>query len=388
LEKQQTMKYPITALKVSLAALAVCTGLAAQAAAPAVTGITLVPRLTIQSDLGTTNQIQYCTNLSQGWWLPLTNVVVTQSPYWFVDLDAPTSPQRFYRVHVTGPTPSGTVLIPAGTFTMGNCMDPVDGGPEELPLHTNYVSPFYLEVNLVTYTLWQQVYQWATLHGYTFDNAGSGKAPSHPAQNMNWYDSVKWCNARSEMEGLPPAYYTSAGQTSVYRVGQIDVDSGWVNWNAGYRLPTEAEWEKAARGGASGHRFPWTDADTTTHSRANYYADTPTYAYDVSPTQGYHPAFNDGVTPYTSPVGYFAPNGFGLYDMAGNVWERCWDCYDGAYYTSASGTDPRGPASSTTRTLRAGGWAGRAYGNRCAARGGHSPSNGNLYIGFRCVRGF
>ena len=119
----------------------------------------------------------------------------------------------------------------------------------------------------------------------------------------------------------------------------------------GYRLPTEAEWEKAARGGASGHRFPWSDADTITHSRANYYVRTQNgtnyYAYDISPTPGDHPIFNDGTLPYTSPVGSFAANGYGLYDMAGNVWEWCWDWY--GLYSSGSQTDSHGPASGTYR---------------------------------------
>ena len=101
-------------------------------------------------------------------------------------------------------------LIPAGSFTMGNCMNTNEGGADELPLHTVNVSAFYMDTNLVSYTLWSNVYQWATNHGYSFDNAGSGKAANHPVQTVNWYDVVKWCNARSEMEGLAPAYYTNA----------------------------------------------------------------------------------------------------------------------------------------------------------------------------------
>jgi formylglycine-generating enzyme len=312
--------------------------------------------------------------------------VVAQSPYYFVDVTAPPAPRRFYRVvafATNSAPPGGMALIPAGSFTMGNCMDPAEGSTDELPLHTVYVSAFYMDTNLVTYMLWTNVYQWATNHGYGFAYAGSGKAANHPVQTIDWYDMVKWCNARSEKEGLVPAYYTSVGQTDVYRTGKTDVDSSWVKWNAGYRLPTEAEWEKAARGGASGHRFPWSDADTITWSRANYYADPMDYSYDVSPTSGYNPAFSSGGYPYTSPVGYFAANGYGLYDMAGNVFEWCWDWYGS--YSSGSQSDPRGPTSGSLRVSRGGSWDYFASYCRSASRSGILPTDSYYHFGFRSV---
>jgi len=192
---------------------------------------------------------------------------------------------------------SSMALIPAGPFTMGNCMDAGEGDSDELPLHSVYISAFYMDKYEVSKTQWDTVYTWAVSHGYTFDNAGSGKAATHPVQSVNWYDCVKWCNARSEMEGRTPCYYTSAALSTVYRTGDLTIANDWVNWSAnGYRLPTEAEWEKAARGGTSGHRFPWSDADTIQHARANYYSDV-YYAYDTSPTRGYHPTFATGGYP-------------------------------------------------------------------------------------------
>jgi formylglycine-generating enzyme required for sulfatase activity len=295
-----------------------------------------------------------------------------------------------FRVTASDDTaPSGLALIPAGSFTMGDTFS--EGGSDELPLHTVYVSAFYMDKYDVTKALWDSVYQWATNHGYSFDNPGSwsggvnySKGVNHPVHLINWWDAVKWCNARSEKEGLLPCYYTSAAQATVYRSGQNNLTNACVNWTAnGYRLPTEAEWEKAARGGASGQRFPW--GNTISESQANYYSCSGCYTYDLSNT-GYNPTFATGSYPYTSPVDYFAPNGYGLYDMAGNVWQWCWDWYDA--YSSSSQTDPRGPSGVVSvRVLRGGCWDGSANNSRCAVRGNYGPDLAVSAFGFRCVRG-
>jgi formylglycine-generating enzyme required for sulfatase activity len=307
---------------------------------------------------------------------------------WVDYLQVPaTNPVTTQRLFDPSP-PSGMALIPAGSFTMGATTNMGhEYSSDEVPQHTVYVSAFYMDRYEVTKALWDEVKSWNGGNGYSYDYAGSGKAADHPVHTINWFDMVKWCNARSQKEGLTPCYYTDAGLTAIYRTGQV---APYVKWNAnGYRLPTEAEWEKAARGGTSGHRFPWSDTDTIQHSRANYYSSS-SFAYDTSPTRGYHPTFATGGYPYTSPVGYFAPNGYGLYDMAGNVWEWCWDWYDGTWYSNAGATqrDTRGPTGPLSdRVLRGGGWDFNAVNSRCATRVYVTPSSASNYIGFRCVRG-
>ena len=281
-----------------------------------------------------------------------------------------------FLVNLASGVPVGMVPIPGGTFTMG---DPFGGMANAAPVTNVLISPFYMDMNLVTWSQWQGVYGYAATHGYTL-NPGAGKGATHPVQTVSWYDMVKWCNARSEQAGKVPVYYTDAGLTVVYRSGVV---APYANWNAkGYRLPTEAEWEKAARGGLVGQRFPW--GNLISQTNANYNGITANYAYDLGPN-GYNPIGSiGGISPATSPVGSFAPNGYGLYDMAGNVWQWCWDWYGTPY---AGGIDPRGSPSGGYRVLRGGAWDVYANGSQCAYRVSGSPNVAYSVIGFRCVRG-
>jgi formylglycine-generating enzyme required for sulfatase activity len=342
---------------------------------------------------GSVASVQWASSLSGPWnnnWAGLDAVTVASNGT--ISMSVP----MFYRVCVVAQTTNtttsdGMVLIPAGVFTMG---DTLDGDSDAIPTNVT-VSAFYMDTNLVSFSQWQTVFAYATTssHGYGFYR-GSGKAANHPVQMIDWYDAVKWCNARSQQAGLTPVYYTDAGMTQVYKYGEPGDELIYANWSAnGYRLPTEAEWEKAARGGLSGQRFPW--GNTISESQANYYGVLGFGGYDLGPYTDYNTNFDTGAYPYTSPVGSFAPNGYGLYDMAGNVTEWCWDWYDdnlssvGSPY--AGGTDPRGPASSPydSRVLRGGCWSYFAYYTRCASRNNGDP--GYMWVqdvnGFRCVRG-
>jgi formylglycine-generating enzyme required for sulfatase activity len=263
-------------------------------------------------------------------------------------------------------------LVPAGSFSMGDSFG--EGASNERPVRQVTVSAFYLGKAEVTKGEWDEVKDWASGHGYTDLSAGEGKAANHPVTGVNWWDAVKWCNARSEREGLVPCYAVGG---SPMRTGTTVPE---VNWSAkGYRLPTEAEWEKAARGGLSGKRFPW--GDTISHSLANYESSS-SKTYEVSPTQGNHPSHGSG----TSPAGSFAANAYELQDMAGNVCEWCWDWYEA--YASRAQTDPWGAASGTYRVVRGGSWNNQAYYCRAAYRYSDygSPGYQGYALGFRVVR--
>jgi formylglycine-generating enzyme len=209
---------------------------------------------------------------------------------------------------------SGQTAIPGGTYA---------GVDPDFGAYSYAVNSFYMDVRPVIGLSWEIVNTAKAVLGYEFDNAGSHKSVTHPVHTVNWYDCVKWCNLRSEVSGREPVYYTDAALTQAYRTGRVDnvhVKTG----TGGYALPTVAEWRAAARGGVAGRRFPW-GTDTISHDEANYYS-TVADAYDVSLTRGYHSLFNmDFTEPFTSEAGSFPANGYGLFDMAGNVRQWCWD---------------------------------------------------------------
>jgi formylglycine-generating enzyme len=245
----------------------------------------------------------------------------------------------------------------------------------ELPVHSVNLPDYYIARRETTKAHWDEVRTWGLAHGYTDLRPGSGKAPTHPVCSVSWYDVVKWCNAASEMDRLIPCYYAGG---EVYRSGEIEPT--FISANNGYRLPTEAEWEKAARGGMSGKRFPW--GETISHSQANYQSSL-TLTWDLNPTRGHHPTYKIGEFPHTSPGCSFAPNGYGLCDVSGNVSEWCWDWYESSYYSNSPEISPTGPASGTLRVRRGGDWHGYADQCRVYSRGNFYPDSRNNSIGFR-----
>ena len=268
------------------------------------------------------------------------------------------------------PAPSGMVPIPGGTNSGTNPLS--DGEPYTdlyLASYSLAVNSFYMDKYQVTKALWDEVRTWGLNHGYADLREGGGKAANHPVHTVSWYDAVKWCNARSQKEGRP-AVYTVDG--AVYKTGEHD--NVVQTSAAGYRLPTDAEWEYAARGGLSGRRFPW--GDTINHEHANYRSNPNLqyHSYDTNPytTWTYHQAYNTGGMPFTSPVGSFAANGYGLYDMAGNVYEQCFDWHP-AYNVGLY------------RVSRGGSWSTSATGCRVGHRDSGCPTNVRNYVGFRAV---
>ncbi len=327
--------------------------------------------------------------------------------------------------------PEDMVVIPAGTFQMGNSKDAGEGWSNELPVHTVTLYSFamgkyeltngqyrdflnsartqgqitvtngiiyqagsgtsYFYCDTSTYNQYSQIVY--SNNTFTVRMKGGREMTNDPMVCVSWYGAVAYCNWRSQQEGKPICYDLSTWNLDITKKG--------------YRLPTEAEWEYAARGGLSGMRFPW--GDTINQTQANFYSYN--YSYDISPVKNqYHPLWNDGQSPYTSPVGFFdgsvkyksqyswpgsatsfqtasGVNGYGLYDMVGNVSEWCHDWYSSSYYSSSPHTNPTGPETGTYRVFRGGFWSYGAYDCRVSIRSDSYPSNWGNGCGFRVVLG-
>ena len=265
------------------------------------------------------------------------------------------------------------VVIPAGPFAMGDALG--DGFSDERPVHEINVSAFLVQSTEVSLDEWNRVASWASEQGYDISiKAASDSERFRAVHGVSWFECIKYANARSEMEGLVPVYYEGS------HVLRTAGENPEIRFDAtGYRLPTEAEWEKAARGGLNGMRYPW--GDTITHDQANYYSST-LHHYDISNTRESHPDY-----PFvSSPVGSFLPNGFGLYDVTGNVFEWCSDWHSDLYYSMSPTQDPRGPETGDQRVIRGGSFVVNANLNRISYRDGSDPTMGGFGIGFRLVK--
>lgn len=261
-------------------------------------------------------------------------------------------------------TPIPMVAVSGGSFNMGDTH--MNYYQDELPVHQVTVGSF----NIGKYEITQAEYK-----SIMCSNPASvyGVSDDRPVYYVNWYAAIKYCNLRSMAEGLAPVYSIS-GSTDPADWGPVpDSDNAVWNsvvclWNScGYRLPTEAEWEYAARGAANLPDYLYSGADNI--NQVAWYARNNT---------------NLGYPSGVKPIGIKAQNGIGTHDMSGNVGEWCWDWY--GYYDSGGQTDPKGPSNGTYRVVRNSGWNSMPCDCRVSERYGSEPHYKNYSRGFRLCR--
>jgi len=250
-----------------------------------------------------------------------------------IELSVATTGKTFSRLAANVPVPTGFVYVAAGTL------------PSSSQLSGQSVAAFYIAKTETTWGQWQSVRTYAAANGYDIGSAGAGSGTDYPVTNVSWYQVAKWCNARSEQEGLTPVYRVNG---SVYKTGESapTVDAA-AN---GYCLPTEAEWEFAARGGLSTQNYEYSGSN------------------DINAVAWY--SSNSGNA--THAVGTKLANELGVSDMSGNVWEWCESWYPGS--------------EGTYRVRRGGSWISSASDCRVAFRYYVIPSNSGSRIGFRVAR--
>jgi formylglycine-generating enzyme required for sulfatase activity len=263
------------------------------------------------------------------------------------------------------------VFVQGGTFQLGN-PDSSVGYSNERPVSNVTISGFYIGKYEVTQAQWQTIMgrtqQQQQALDPTLDTYNFGRGNNYPIYFVNWYETLVFCNKLSVMEGLTPAYRIS-NSTNPDDWGTVPTSSN-ATWDAaeivegstGYRLPTEAQWEYAAKGGNTGETFTYAGSNTV--GDVAWYSD------------------NSGSASHE--VGTKAPNGLGIYDMSGNVDEWCWDWYGN--YTSDDKTDPMGASSGSERVWRGGNWNWSSMYVRSASRGSDHPDYRSINCGFRLAR--